>query len=171
MTKDKTKPSELIRSRLRALENKYLIADGLMVSAQNKSILEGMLPSVEIDFDALMTECVMLADGDALPGTDATKGSVMISKLEFDSRVRDWLNEVGSGSKPRVAVGRSNSGKGIASQVFSPDDQKPPACFDNNCNESVSNILNILLAQPNHKLNLNAKKGKLKLRSLPLLTN
>ena len=115
MTKDKSKPSELIRSRLRTLENKYLIADGLMVSAQNKSILEGMLPSVEIDFDALMTECVMLADGDALPGTDATKSSVMISKLEFDSRVRDWLNEVGSGSKPQVAVGRSSSGKGVAS--------------------------------------------------------
>ena len=164
MTKDKSKPSELIRSRLRALENKYLIADGLMVSAQNKSILEGMLPSVEIDFDALMTECVMLADGDALPGTDATKSSVMISKLEFDSRVRDWLNEVGSGSKPQVAVGRSSSGKGVASQVFSPDDQKPPAHFDNNCDESVSKYSKYSTSSTKSQIEFKRKEGQVKVK-------
>ena len=160
MTKDKT--SELIHSQLRNLENKYLIADWPMVSAQNRSILEGMLPSVKMDFDALMTECVMLADGDALPGTDATKNIVIISKLEFDNWVRDWLNEVRSGSKPQVAVEWSNSGKGVTSQVFSPDDQNPPACFVMSLSR---NILNILLAQPNLKLNLNGKKGKLKLEN------
>ena len=164
MTKDKSKPSELIRSRLRTLENKYLIADGLMVSAQNKSILEGMLPSVEIDFDALMTECVMLADGDALPGTDATKSSVMISKLEFDSRVRDWLNEVGSGSKPQVAVGRSSSGKGVASQVFSPDDQKPPAYFDNNCDESVSKYSKYSTSSTKSQIEFKRKEGQVKVK-------
>ena len=76
---------------LKSLHDKYLIADGLMLSPENERIVRTVVAEINSKFDNLMTSCVMLNDDDELPGTCTLKLSVVEAKMEFDMRVNEWL--------------------------------------------------------------------------------
>ena len=79
---------------LHALQTKYLIADGLMLRVENECIVRNLVTDINSDFDNLMAKCVELADSAVLPGTVVEKISVKKAKLEFDVRVKDWLDDI-----------------------------------------------------------------------------
>ena len=72
---------------LKALETKYLIAHGLMLNIKNELILRNLVSEINVGFDALMIECIVLCGDDLLPGTQTKKADVMTAKIEFDARV------------------------------------------------------------------------------------
>ena len=79
---------------LHALQTKYLIADGLMLRVENECIVRNLVTDINSDFDNLMAKCVELVDSAVLPGTVVEKISVKKAKLEFDVRVKDWLDDI-----------------------------------------------------------------------------
>ena len=76
---------------LKSLHDKYLIADGLMLSPENERIVRTVVAEINSEFDNLMMSCVMLNDDDELPRTCTLKLSVVEAKMEFDMRVNEWL--------------------------------------------------------------------------------
>ena len=79
---------------LRALQSKYLIVDGLTLNFEHESIVRNLLADINADYDMLMVESVLLSDFDLLPGAETTKLGVHQSKLEFDSRVKEWYDDI-----------------------------------------------------------------------------
>ena len=65
-----------------------------MLNFENESIVRNLLADINTDYDMLMVECVLLSDSDLLPGTDTAKLSVEQAKLEFDSRVKEWDDDI-----------------------------------------------------------------------------
>ena len=91
-----------LASSLQGLQQNYLIANGLMLNPENKRVLESLLKTLNINFDSLMTQCVLLSDDDLIPGTSVKKVSVELDKAEFDARVQEWFSKVHSGLKVPV---------------------------------------------------------------------
>ena len=87
-------PSNDLSALLRVLQSKYLIVDGLMLNFENESIVRNLLADINAEYDTLMFECVLLSDGDLLPSTDTTKIGVRQAKFEFDSRVKEWSDDI-----------------------------------------------------------------------------
>ena len=79
---------------LRAVETKYLIADGLMLRAENECISKNLVADINGDFDALMVQCISIDDDALLPGTAVKLVTVKSAKLEFDTRVNDWFDDI-----------------------------------------------------------------------------
>ena len=57
---------------LKAVGTKYMIAHGVMLNIENGFILSNLVSEIDLDFDALMIECVLLCDNDLLPVTQYT---------------------------------------------------------------------------------------------------
>ena len=79
---------------LRAVETKYLIADGLMLQAENKCILRNLVAKINYDLDALLVQCISIDDDALLPGTAVKLINAKRAKLEFDIRVNDWFDDI-----------------------------------------------------------------------------
>ena len=80
-----------------ALRKKYLVAEGLMLRIkENQDILTDVLGEIDCLFDAIISGCSNLSDGDCLPGTKSCKTDILNEKHEFDARVREWLDSVES---------------------------------------------------------------------------
>ena len=72
---------------------KYLAVEGLMASPVNKGILPMFITNANDLYKELMLKCQSLGENDILPdSSNVTKSSVIKSKLEFDERVREWLD-------------------------------------------------------------------------------
>ena len=99
---------ENIDKLLKALEAKYLLAEGLMVSTANKKILLGVLNELKLLYDELMLKCLPLGEGDYLPNTKTTKLSVVNDKSEFDARVNEWIDSAESCSSVRSNLERND---------------------------------------------------------------
>ena len=93
---------------LKALEAKYLLAEGLMVSTANKKILLGVLNELKLLYDELMLKCLPLREGDYLPNTKTTKLSVVNDKSEFNARVNEWIDSAESCSSVRSNLERND---------------------------------------------------------------
>ena len=87
---------EDIDELLKALEAKYLLAEGLMVSTANKKILLGVLNELKLLYGELTLKCLPLGEGDYLPNIKITKLSVVNDKLEYDARVNEWIDSAES---------------------------------------------------------------------------
>ena len=82
---------------IKALKQKYLIVEGLMLNVENAKIVETLVSDINHDFDRLMVDCVALSDKELIPGTGAIKQNVIVAKQEFDNRVTAWLSKVNEG--------------------------------------------------------------------------
>ena len=65
-----------------------------MLNFENESVVRNLLAVINAEYDMLMVECVWLSDGDLLPDTDTTKMGVRQAKFEFDSRVKEWYDDI-----------------------------------------------------------------------------
>ena len=86
-----TMETEGFHDLLMALDENYLIAEGLMASASNKVILEKVVTKINSLHDELMSKCLPLGESDVLPDSTKTNLSVKNDKVEFDGRVRAWI--------------------------------------------------------------------------------
>ena len=78
---------------LRDLKREYLVVEGLMASPVNKGILPMFITYANDLYKEVMLKCQSLGENDILPdSSNVTKSSVIKSKLEFDERVREWLD-------------------------------------------------------------------------------
>ena len=78
---------------LRDLKREYLAVEGLMASPINKGILPMFITNANDLYKEVMLKCQSLGENDILPdSSNVTKSSVIKSKLEFDERVREWLD-------------------------------------------------------------------------------
>ena len=81
---------------LRDLKREYLAVEGLMASPVNKGILPMFITNANDLYKELMLKCQSLGENDILPdSSNVTKSSVIKFKLEFDERVREWLDRAG----------------------------------------------------------------------------
>ena len=73
------------------LKEKHLMADGLMLSAHNRKVLNSLLLKIDREFELLFSRTSLWPDSVNLPGTNVTKGTLQQSKREFDDRVDEWF--------------------------------------------------------------------------------
>ena len=107
------------------LNEKYLMADGLMLSAHNRKVLNSLLLKIDREFELLFSRTSLWPDSVNLPGTNVTKGTLKQSKREFDDRVEEWFcsadkiaeelsvnsNSCKTGRNERLMKSRSKSSK------------------------------------------------------------
>ena len=107
------------------LNEKYLMADGLMLSAHNRKVLNSLLLKIDREFELLFSRTSLWPDSVNLPGTNVTKGTLKQSKREFDDRVEEWFcsadkiaeelsvngNSCKTGKNERLMKSRSKSSK------------------------------------------------------------
>ena len=78
---------------LRDLKREYLAVEELMASPVNKGILPMFITNANDLYKEVMLKCQSLGEYDILPNSsNVNKSSVIKSKLEFDERVREWLD-------------------------------------------------------------------------------
>ena len=85
----------------KAVKQKYLVVEGLMLNVENAKIVETLVN--DINFDSLMVDCVALPDKELIPGTDAIKQNVVVAKQKFDNRVTAWLSRANEGCSCKTA--------------------------------------------------------------------
>ena len=73
------------------LNEKYLMADGLMLPAHNQKVLNSLLLKIDREFELLFARTSLWPDSVNLPGTNVTKGTLKQSKREFDDRFEEWF--------------------------------------------------------------------------------
>ena len=88
---------------IKALKQKYLIVEGLILNVENAKIVETLVSDINYDFDSLMVDCVALSYKELIPGADAIKQNVVVAKQEFDNRVTAWLSRVNEGCSYKLA--------------------------------------------------------------------
>nr|CAB3263156.1 uncharacterized protein LOC104265735 [Phallusia mammillata] len=96
MSADKSK----IVSALKALQNSYLRAENLMIKPEGAIPLKEFLPTLELEFKAVMDLCDEMSDSDTLPETVCRKADCRWEKEEFDERVQQWFATLEKGKSP-----------------------------------------------------------------------
>ena len=71
------------------LNDKYLMADGLMLSAHNRKVLD-FLVKINNEFESLLSRTSLWPDSVTLPGTIVTKSTLKQLKRVLDERVDEW---------------------------------------------------------------------------------
>ena len=61
---------------VKALKQKYLVEEGLMLNIENSKIVKILVSDIDFDFDCLIVDCVALFEKELIPGTDASKVSL-----------------------------------------------------------------------------------------------
>ena len=87
---------------IKALQSHYLIANGSMVHARNREIVESLAKEIDCKFNSILREFADFGEGDRLPGVSLKKADLRQSKIDFDCRVRDWLVCVNSTSSKNI---------------------------------------------------------------------
>ena len=78
---------------LKELEKEYLAVEGLMASFVNKGILPMFITKANDLYEKMMLKCQSLGENDILLDcNNVTKSSVIKCELDFDERVKEWLD-------------------------------------------------------------------------------
>ena len=95
---------------LRDLEKEFLAVEGLMASFVKRGILPMFITKANDLYEEVMLKCQSLGENDILPEcNNVTKSSIIKSKLDFDERVKEWLDRAERAAASSDSESESNS--------------------------------------------------------------